>query len=231
MHFNEGFIGALPNNNLKFSGGDQEFRYLENLSNQPIDWYYRNVDISYNYNLFGHRCKNIEDIDLDNYLLFTGCSHTEGVGLELEKTFPYLISNELGIDYYNLAIGGTGIDIMTYNLMIWLHTIKKLPKALIIVWPEAARFSLKNERDFFLVNPSVTDENLLNFLVLGDLIGYFESSKYLCENLINTCYSNYSKLININSRSIEWLDLARDQSHAGILSNEKLARVIIDQLQ
>jgi DNA polymerase III alpha subunit len=60
-------------------------------------------------------CKSInikiEDIDLNNYILFIGCSHTEGIGLELQTTYPYLVSEELKCDYYNLGLGGTGIDV------------------------------------------------------------------------------------------------------------------------
>ena len=72
MQFNENFIGYQPNVTVKFSGGDQELFYEQNLIDQPDDWYYRSTDITYEYNSLGHRCKNIEDIDLDNYLLFSG---------------------------------------------------------------------------------------------------------------------------------------------------------------
>ena len=85
MKFNKNFIGNnMPNKTVNFLGfTDSEERYLESIKTQPNDWYYKDRSFTYSYNEYGHRSKNISDIDLDNYILFTGCSHTEGVGLEL----------------------------------------------------------------------------------------------------------------------------------------------------
>ena len=63
----------------------------KNLSKQPADWYYQDKEIYYKWNSTGHRCKEISDIDLSNYILTIGCSHTVGVGLELEKSYPYVL--------------------------------------------------------------------------------------------------------------------------------------------
>ena len=62
-----------------------------------------------NNNFTGERA---QEIILNNYILFTGCSHTKGVGLALEDTYPYLLAQKLNCDYYNLALGGTGQDVM-----------------------------------------------------------------------------------------------------------------------
>lgn len=226
---NGNFIGYPSNHITKFWGGDKEHIYLENLSKQPDDWYYKTADISYVYNSLGHRCKNIEDIDLDNYLLFTGCSHTEGIGLELEKTFPYIVSQSLGIDYYNLAIGGSGADIMTHNLITWLSTVKKLPKALIIMWPAKIRFCLKEQEMWTVYNSGAKEPNMLRFMTLGDQIGYFDTIRLLNEKLINTCYSD-TKIVNLDSAYIPYVDHARDLAHPGILTNISLANRILDQL-
>ena len=74
-----------------------------------------------------------EDIDLDNYILVIGCSQTEGIGLKIEDTYPYLLSKNLNCDYYNLGICGTGIDVLNYNLVTWFTKIKKPPKLLIYI--------------------------------------------------------------------------------------------------
>lgn len=227
---NENFIGNPANFTTNFWGSDKEHVYLENLSKQPNDWYYRTTGISYVYNSLGHRCKNIEDIDLDNYLLFTGCSHTEGIGLELEKTFPYIVSQSLGLDYYNLAIGGSGSDIMTHNLITWLSTVKKLPKALIVMWPQKARFCLNQNNSWSVFNAtSSEDQTILEFMALGDQIGYFDTMQLLNEKLINTCYSD-TKIIKLDSAyDIEYVDHARDLAHPGILANKNIANRILNQ--
>lgn len=230
MFFKDGFMGYAPDSSLKFSGGDAEYRYIANLENQPKDWYYRHTEITYNYNSLGHRCKNIEDINLDNYLLFTGCSHTEGIGLELEKTFPYVVSQTLGIDYYNLAIGGSGSDVMTYNLVVWLNTVKKLPRALIILWPDSARFVINDEHLWSLINSGHgLDKDFDRFLVLGDQIGYFNTKRELNEKLIKHCY-NGTNIVSLGNREFIKVDLARDLSHFGIESNNILAKKIVNQI-
>lgn len=237
MLFNGDFIGNYPSVTVNFTGGDRKESYLNNLASQPDNWYYRNKEIVYQYNSFGHRCNEIEQIDLDNYLLFAGCSHTEGVGLELEKTFPYLVSNQLGMDYYNLAVGGTGIDVITHNLIMWLHNVKKLPKALIIQWPSSERFLLTDGNELKFFNGTSDDDSILRFIDSGMEINYFNSVKNLSKKLLMTLYD--CKLINVEFQSFNddidanlvRKDFARDLSHAGILSNQIVADEIIPRLR
>lgn len=231
MFFNDGFIGYAPDSNPLFSGGDGETMYLDNLKTQPKDWYYRhNNDISYDYNSLGHRCKDIKDINLDNYILFSGCSHTEGIGLKLEKTFPYLVAERLGIDYYNLAIGGSGLDTMTYNLVTWISKVKKPPKALIILWPSHLRFVLQHSNILEFVYPGTLNSDHCRFLVDGDTIGYFRSMEELNKKLIQNCYSE-TKIIIGDQWELEQFDLARDLSHSGIISNGIFAKRLIRKLK
>ena len=218
---NNDFIGYEPlEHNVLFSGSDTEELYNQNLKSKSIDWYYRTNQISYVRNKNGHRCKNIEDIDLDNYILFTGCSHAEGIGLKLEDTYAYLLSQKMNCDYYNLGLGGTGIDVLNYNLVTWFAKIKKPPKLLVVQWPNHVRVTLEN---YPKVNidpiPYVqhgiwsTDKKLGEFLVLGDRINFFSTVRSLTKKIIhniancpiievNISYDNYAevdlKLIQID---------------------------------
>jgi hypothetical protein len=235
MRFNDGFIGLTNTKTVyRFSGGDSEDRFNQNLKSQPADWYYRFNELTYDINKLGHRSKNIEDTDLDNYILFTGCSHTEGVGLELEKTFPYLTAKELGVDYYNLALGGTGIDVMTYNLLMWITRVKKLPKALVILWPQTTRFSLLANGTIISIAPaSLTNDGPLHndirtFIGSGTMINFFETTKIVNTNLINQVYSE-TKIINLTQLSR--VDFARDLAHSGIESNRIMADTTLSYLR
>lgn len=87
---------------------------------------------SFNYNDLGHRCKNLTDINLQNYILFAGDGATVAGELPLEQTFPYLISQKLKIHYYNLAINYGGLEVSLYNLISWFSNVKQKPKALVI---------------------------------------------------------------------------------------------------
>lgn len=235
MKFNSNFVGyAKPGTVQRFLGGDSEELFNNNLKSQPNDWYYRFNEVTYDINRYGHRSKNIEDIDLDNYILFTGCSHTEGVGLELEKTFPYLIANDLSMDYYNLALGGTGVDVMTYNLMMWISTIKKLPKALVIIWPQSTRFArLEDFGDFLSLEvPScATSTSCERFMVMGEEIRFFETVDTLSKKLIEAAYPCQIMHLGPSVLRLEEGDKARDLSHAGILNNRQVADLLIPQLR
>jgi len=237
MQFNGDFIGNYPSVTVNFSGGDKESYYLQNLKSQPDDWYYRTKEISYYYNSFGHRSNEIDAIDLDNYILITGCSHTEGMGLEIEKTYPYLIADSLGCDYYNIAVSGSGIDVMTFNLLTWISKTKKMPKALIVQWPGNERFSLYDGDRLQFFNGTSDDDSILRFIDLGMDIDYFKSVKNFSKRLLAASYD--CKILNIGFESYDTdidanlvrSDLARDLSHAGILSNQIVADEIIPRLR
>ena len=238
IQFNKDFLGYEPNSVVKYLSSDNEERFHQNRKRQPDDWYYLANEIAYELNSLGHRSKNIEDIDLDNYILFTGCSNTLGVGLELEKTFPYLVAEGLQIDYYNLALSGTGIDVMLHNLIVWINTVKKPPKALMILWPHEVRFSILSAEDILAFHLplgshgamlKVVSNDITRFMAAGDTIDYFKSRKKLSSILINNCYSE-SNILDIEQRELVGLDLARDMTHCGIISNGFLAKKILNKL-
>lgn len=143
-YFNDRFIGFEPNTSKKFHSSDNEYRFLKNLKKEPRDWIWRTKEIEYDHNRYGHRCKNIEKIDLDNYILFAGCSHTEGIGLPLENTYSYLVADKLKKDYYNLSLAGSANDVIEYNLITWLKTVKKKPDCIVVQPASAHRYTSIN---------------------------------------------------------------------------------------
>jgi len=242
MRLRDGLIGhAEANQTLKFSGSDDLENLNKRLALEDENWYYRNVDITYKFNRYGHRCENPEDIDLDNYILFAGCSHTEGVGLELEKTYPYLVSKEFNCDYYNLGMGGTGPDTLIHNLTVWLNTFKK-PKAIVVQWPFWGRHILMNfpQHDSLrAVGPWSQDNDSLSFILAGERVNYFKSVQYLAKVRIDSfnlptvhVTSNYEgDSAKIPDYCIEFheLDRARDV-HMGIISHDTLYTQIYERL-
>lgn len=215
-----------------FLGSDSKFQYQQNLKIQPEDWFYRNNTISYVLNNNGHRCKNIEDIDLDNYILFAGCSRTEGIGLRLEDTYSYLLSKKLNCDYYNLALEGSGADVLNYNIVMWFTKIKKPPKLLIVQWPHYAR-TIGNINNHEFKNYGMWDSSAHRFFDEGEQLGIFKSTRILTKNIIkNIICCPIIELVHIhdklykNELTILEVDWARDKSstlansgHPGIKSN------------
>lgn len=216
---------------LPFSGMDSADSLNTSLRKMPTDWYYRKNQIVYKYNSLGHRSVEIDQLT-DDYILVAGCSYTEGVGVELERSYPYLLANKFGCSYYNLGVGGSGIDILMHNLLVWISIVPKKPKVVIIQWPESTRCALIEEQSSLLFPAGIwnTDPVAQEFMLAGDRLHFFNTRKILAEKLIQTVIPG--KLINflingkINSEStISAIphDVARDCSHPGIGSNIKFA--------
>lgn len=236
------FLGN-PNANetLLFSGADSQYNFTKNLKSRKEYWYYKDTPIYYSYNENGHRCKNISEIDLSNYILFVGCSHTEGIGVELEKSYPYLVAEELGCDYYNLGVGGSGADTAFYNLMIWFNKIQHKPKHLVIQWPEPHRFITSlDENSYHLHGPWTTDEETLKFLYYGEELSYFTNRIMMYNNVMSTII-NSDEIVYVNRPCdkkifgekhvlMEYRDLARDLVHFGIDTHKSIAKKIIAKI-
>lgn len=241
LKFNEGFIGNEQRNPILFTGHDSQRLYDSHLKTMPDDWYYRQKIITYNYNNFGHRSKNIEEIDLSNYILFFGCSHTMGIGNAVEDTYPYLIANTLKCDYYNMSVEGSGTDIMMHNLTTWLLHVKEKPKLLVWQWPNPQRYlTVEGTAPHIIANGIWKHNSKKNtdFILAGDANNFFHSKTLLSAEYLKTLTSKKQipiievSLINDNSTSKIFFDLvdkARDESHFGIQSNKNIANNIVNR--
>ena len=241
MNFYDDFLcGMTRGLTISFSGSDSEGLFLKNLGEQPVDWIYRTKKVEYSYNKHGFRCKNFDEIDLDNYVIFTGCSHTEGIGLALEDTFPYKVSECLNIDYVNLAIGGTGLDVLEYNLITWFLKFKKKPKYAFIQWPDHSRYAgvFPKYENIISVGSWRQEPEFKDFMVASELTGFFYGRKYMTTKLVSNIIDipifsiQYTSLSSYQTYDlfIKKMDTARDLVHSGIKSNEDLIGQIIQRL-
>lgn len=242
MRIYNDFIGSDDSNTtLKFISGDSEKQFIQAIEKMPKDWYYNNTEILYNYNNLGHRCKNFEDLDQDNYILFIGCSHTMGVGLELEKTYPHLLSEKLRMDYYNLAVPATGNDVLEYNLLTWFFKINKKPKLVVVQWPDQSRFMEYDElRNHALERGTWnTDPIYVSFVVNAEDTGMFRARVAMVENIVQntieipmiTCNFGSQKGYGIYDLYMPRLDRARDLSHSGIASHAKFTETLVNHIE
>ena len=230
------FIGYDPaEHNVLFSGSDTEELYNQNLKLKPVDWYYRTNQISYIRNSNGHRCEEIKNIDLNNYILYVGCSHTEGIGLELEKTYPYLLSKSLNCNYYNLGVGGSGIDVLLHNLIVWFGTVKQKPKLVIIQWPFWARYSrfTREPTNSTLLSTQIFTVGGIKdpTLMEGESVHYFKTIEHLARikikhiidvPILSVAFSHFPSFLNEEFIIFDQSDQARDL-HLGIESHKNLA--------
>lgn len=253
--YDDRFIGySQYHTNEEFTGSDSEDLFQSNLKVMPANWYYRNNPVSYKRNSWGHRCKDIKDLDKNNYILSVGCSFTEGVGLEQEKTYTHVLAEKLNCDYYSLGLGGGGVDAMLHNLTMWITTIPEKPKLVIVQWPYWGRFMHFNNpttsrvldhNPISLVNAHSNYKSINDFFGSSEEFNYFESiemfAKLKIENLLDYAQIPYLNTgIYYGSRKrivfkqpflqLEKCDNARDL-HYGMVSHIVLATKLHKEYQ
>lgn len=242
MILNDPFLGNQASTSICFSGTDTEDRFLKNSKVKDSTWYYADKKIIYEYNYFGHRCQNQSEINFDNYILFAGCSHSEGIGLELEKTYPYLVSKELGLDYYNLAASGCGLDALEYNIYNWFFSVPKKPRCLIVQWPDHSRFlSSREGYENFLEEGSWSNDSYVRtFIELCEEHNIFTARKKVINDLmhqvidlpiINVQHIHMDLANNHEYVPIIAYDLARDFVHPGIKSHRIIAESLVEHIK
>lgn len=193
-------------------------------------------NVYYKYNNLGHRCKNVDEIDLDNYILFAGCSHTFGEALNIEDTYPYLTAQKLKCDYYNLGIPASGIDILFYNVMMWLALYKK-PKLLVLQYPDHTRFSSVTLHPIVLPYGAWSSDNdVIDVLNKSEDKGLFNFRNLCYTQLINTHTLNVPKIklvfggtkpYDSDCIRIDKLDYAVDQQHYGVETHANASEIVI----
>lgn len=90
------------------------------------------IDIDYSLNSYGYRCDEFKDQEI----LTLGCSQTEGHGLPIELTWPYLISKKMNKGYINLAKGGEGAQAQVIKAFKFFEEFYK-PKYIFAAFPLA----------------------------------------------------------------------------------------------
>lgn len=236
---NDQFLGWNIKNQLcPFIGSDTKELFEKNWNDKPDHWEYRKKVVSYKFNSLGHRSDELSYLDLDNYILTIGCSQTEGVGNALEDTYPYLVSKKLKCDYYNLSLGGTGIDAMIHNFSVWFNKIKKLPKFVVWQYPPQSRILYKpDDQTAITTLGSWTKDPMMARLLVDLDENRFLSAK---EELSNAVLDSFDlcKVIRFSNR--QWtkiqhkidfemciLDNARDDRHMGPITHQEIANKII----
>jgi hypothetical protein len=148
LRFCSSFIGypAIVRNQEFHGESDSKEKYIKSLDTRGSEWEYRDLKISYIRNNNGHRSKELSELDLNNYILCTGSSTVEGIGLPVQYRYSEVLANMLNSDVYNLAIGGSGNDIIFYNLVTWFSKIKQKPKLVVINWVDELRYYVEKDQ-------------------------------------------------------------------------------------
>jgi hypothetical protein len=94
------------------------------------------------YNEYGFRSPKFKkDIDL----LFAGCSVASGLGLPIEETMPYILSNNLHVEYNSVARYGDSIPGQISKIFSYINEFGN-PKKIVALFPDFNRFLTFNNQ-------------------------------------------------------------------------------------
>lgn len=205
----------IRSKSLNFFGTDTEEMFQKNLNYIKM-WDWKNTNIAYDINSLGYRSKELIHVMRQKYFVTFGCSHTVGVGLPLDTTYSNIISNELGLNYFNAGVNGGSNELILMNLYRFLMLDNK-PEFVIIQWtyPTRKMYFLKNEMHVNLesdpykktILPNSYSDYLDHY---DDIPNYFDEIR---NNAIALC-----KLANVKLIEFKVEDVCGFERHSNIKS-------------
>ena len=205
-----------------------------------LGWTHDNV--VYEFNSEGFRSDEFSYTS-EKSIVFLGCSHVVGIGINYQDTMAYQVSKCLKSKCYNLGVGGGCIDSCFRFAYHWIPKLK--PDIVILIQPDSARIEWYHKTKHFSHWVSLLP---LNYKRWPNYLNFYESWVSADINMklhteSNTlaikqiCYNNNSKFLSFFNGDILHHagdpyknDLARDLVHPGVKTNKKAARIILDAI-
>lgn len=178
-------------------------RSLRDMSKSVIRTDADSIKIQYKFNSYGYRCEEFNNQEI----LTLGCSQTEGHGLPIDLTWPYLLSKKMNKDYINLAKGGEGAQAQIAKAFQFFKEFYN-PKYIFAVFPltrlefPLVNLTTENKSDSLIGKGILNNNKLLKYSksphnvenVLPEEFGIFYNILFI-KMLIQYCESNNIKLI------------------------------------
>jgi len=216
----------LFDKNLKDVRTAQQLRYL--------GW--DTAEITYCYNSHGFRSS---EFNQQHCGIALGCSFTEGTGLPIEHTWPYLLSNLCSTQVWNLGSGGASIDTVFRIFEYYVQMLS--PKFVCVLMPPPMRFEFNDSNNGY---PIIQAHSLgIHHSFAKDWLSQEHNGEInrkksmlaiakICHLLdIPLVFTDSQKNLGTASFSKSRLDLARDLQHSGVGYQKYQANYMFDQLQ
>lgn len=151
-HFNQKFAGKTSewsgtDNQQAFESKLKDSKQLEKLTR--LGWLENKIIYAYN-------SEGFRDVEFDQRrsILALGCSHTEGVGLLVEQTWPRQLENAIDNKVWNLGVGGAALDTCFRLLDYWLEHLNVV--AVCCAVPAISRFEVNEQNNWSNILPTLT---------------------------------------------------------------------------
>jgi hypothetical protein len=126
-----------------------------NISKTLID-HFQDGSVEFIYNKYGYRTYDFDNIT--KHVVISGCSLTEGHGLNLNQTWHKKLEQLIGYNIINLAKGGSNAEFVSQNLINWITSNLVNPTLVIAQWPNPFRAThWHNNKAQFILNQSSDD--------------------------------------------------------------------------
>jgi hypothetical protein len=233
----------FANKTIKWAGSDTRELFEQNIKNpktyEKLKLYgWLDTDcISYKYNKYGFRSDEFDDRPAG---LALGCSHTEGIGIPEQNTWPSVLSKLLGIHIWNLGVGGVSLDTVFRLLDYWLPKLS--PKFVTICIPNIARTELFQSSDLVNFGPwstsSKKEEEFYYRKWIDSGINLIQLRRKNLLAIQQLCHSANVKLIMLDSylilktsdNDITPDNTARDLKHFGVQNHMYFAQQVYTAL-
>lgn len=135
---------------------------------------------TYTYNEIGYRGDSIhKQIDL----LTVGCSHTEGIGVNDNETWPYYLSNQLGYTHINLGYTGRSNDYISRVTSLYVRQFKPKQVAIMYTYPSRREYWTEYGPQPYASNSwGYFDDNPEEYKALSRLSNQYQNEQNFIKN-------------------------------------------------
>lgn len=148
------------------------------------------------FNSRGHRCKDIEELNLHGYILFVGDNISLALDKPVEETYPYIVSKKLRMDYYNLSITNGGLDAIRYNLLTWNNIQPAKPKLIVVAAEFLNSFIVTDQNYTDWKVCDYNDDKVKELFDAGNHNAFFTTRRILADKLIrNTIHTPIYQIV------------------------------------
>jgi len=189
-------------------------------------------DLGPDFNSRGHRSKEIEELNLHNYILFAGDNIAVGWDKPVEETYPYLVSQKLKTDYYNLAIFNGGVESIKFNLLTWFHKVSKKPKAVIISCEFLNSFIVSDQNNMSHTHCDLNNDIVKDVLDSGNYTGFFNMRNVLAQKLIQQSINCPIFQIEFENKIPLFHNQVTNIPHVGdMFDHEKISSALVREIK
>jgi len=225
---------------------DTEVRFDQNMADpkqrklmEEYGWTRDNV--SYTFNKEGFRADEFTD-GVSDSVLFLGCSHTVGIGVDLESSWTYKVAHSLGLRRYNLGVGASSADTCFRLAHHWIPRLR--PKYVVMMTPVDMRMEMVLDKHLVNLTPQILNYmgkhyvEMLQGFYNGWLSHPANGELNRLKNVMGVqtiCNSIGVPLVEMPAEEalkvMDWrVTLGRDLMHPGKEWNDRIAQVFLEKL-